>query len=475
MKYFKALIFYFILLPCFAEAQLSEEKLKELKKAISILHVQSDFLGIGTGFLISPTMLITNAHVVDSPKSITAIFHLGEEDEKEYKVKVMLFDPKIDLAILELEEEVHLPFYFSLGSVDEIEGLNERIDVFTLGYPEGQFHDFYGYILEMDLKSDAYEEEYYYRFRTQIQTTYGGSGSPLISLKTGQVLGVMSSINPNYGGISFAILVDHLVKLIEEGHGDIEQDLIDKNIPIALLHKGLVQEAALQGDMRSKFILMQVYEILQDDESEDVQEKILELKEEIFKSVNHDLLQDVALYYIEKEDFFSALLFLEKSVELGNIYSKIILAIFYEKGMGVEESLDKSQELYTEVIEELGGLDTLNKYRHFTEENFPRKFIEMHAFLYFYFGNFNFSMEAEFLRSHRSPEDFKDFVTHWDLYEEEEFEKHPREFINESLFRAAEFLTNKNQAGDVSLEVRINRLISRYSDAWATFLDDYLF
>ncbi|MGH3355530.1 MAG: MarP family serine protease [Nocardioidaceae bacterium] len=137
----------------------------------------------GTGFVYAPGRVMTNAHVVsgvDEPEVIT--------DAESLPAEVVLYDPDLDIAVLEVPglEARPLPFHRGADSGDP--GA-------VLGYPgNGPFHAEPARIRsEQRLRSpDIYGQGVVYRdvYSLYSKVRPGNSGGPLVS-RRGRVTGVI--------------------------------------------------------------------------------------------------------------------------------------------------------------------------------------------------------------------------------------------------------------------------------------------
>ncbi|MXP09057.1 S1 family peptidase [Pseudoblastomonas halimionae] len=90
------------------------------------------FVGHGTGFAVTPTMIVTNAHVVrDAIRySDVSVLVIPSEGDERLGARLIDIDPGNDLALIELTGGTRLPA-LTLFSDFDIDGE----DVFAVGYP----------------------------------------------------------------------------------------------------------------------------------------------------------------------------------------------------------------------------------------------------------------------------------------------------------------------------------------------------
>lgn len=138
----------------------------------------------GSGFVLSPDRVMTNAHVVAGSNSVTV-----ETDGHPYDATVVSYNPKIDIAILAVPKLPSQPLAFASGTAKT--GTNALV----LGYPGGG-----GFVatparirevIELngpDIYRDATVTRQVYTIRATVEQ--GNSGGPLVDVN-GQVLGVV--------------------------------------------------------------------------------------------------------------------------------------------------------------------------------------------------------------------------------------------------------------------------------------------
>ncbi|HWL85842.1 MAG TPA: Do family serine endopeptidase [Polyangiaceae bacterium] len=162
---------------------------------------------LGTGFIVDNSgHVATNAHVVEGANRV----RVRLADEREFEAKVIGRDPRLDLAVLELQGAKDLPVA-SLGSSGEI-----RVGqyVVAIGNPFGLGHTVTMGIVSAKgrtIGAGAYDDF----IQTDASINPGNSGGPLFNLQ-GQVVGINTAINPEGRGIGFAIPVDALKEVLPQ-------------------------------------------------------------------------------------------------------------------------------------------------------------------------------------------------------------------------------------------------------------------
>ncbi len=157
--------------------------------------------GLGSGFIISPDgYVLTNAHVVADTDEVTVKL----VNKREYKAKVIGFDPYTDVAVLKIDAK-DLPVV-TLGDPKQIEPGEW---VAAIGAPFGFENSIT--VGVVSAKGRLLPSGSYVPFiQTDVAVNPGNSGGPLFSTR-GEVIGINSQIysqTGGYMGISFAIPID---------------------------------------------------------------------------------------------------------------------------------------------------------------------------------------------------------------------------------------------------------------------------
>ena len=138
----------------------------------------------GSGFVLSPDRVMTNAHVVAGANSVTV-----EASGNAYDATVVSYDPTVDIAILSVPNLRSAPLAFTNSPV------TSGTEAIVMGYPGGGgFVATPARIRELIELSgpDIYRSETINRevYTVRAGVEQGNSGGPLIDLN-GQVLGVV--------------------------------------------------------------------------------------------------------------------------------------------------------------------------------------------------------------------------------------------------------------------------------------------
>jgi serine protease Do len=163
--------------------------------------------GSGSGFLIDREgYILTNHHVIAGAERITVTM----ADGRAFRGQVVGADPAIDVALLKVPAEGHLP-EAALGNSDDL-----RVGewVCAIGNPLGYVHSvtvgvvsFIGRKL-FDKSLDDY-------IQTDAAINFGNSGGPLIN-SAGEVVGINSAISSRASNIGFAVPINQAVAILPQ-------------------------------------------------------------------------------------------------------------------------------------------------------------------------------------------------------------------------------------------------------------------
>lgn len=138
----------------------------------------------GTGFVVGPNRVMSNAHVVAGSDTVTV-----EVDGQTYDASVVSYDPEADISILDVQNLPSAPLQFAQGAAPT------GTDAIVMGYPGGG--DFVATparvreIIELngpDIYRSATVTREVYTIRGTVRQ--GNSGGPMID-RSGKVLGVV--------------------------------------------------------------------------------------------------------------------------------------------------------------------------------------------------------------------------------------------------------------------------------------------
>ena len=170
--------------------------------------------GIGSGMLIkvdAKPYIVTNHHVVQGVDRVVVRL----SDKREFDATVKGWDPKVDVAILEIPEAGELPSI--------VKGDSDKLDpgelVLAIGSPFGLQQSVTVGIVSAVGRYGQGIEEYEDFIQTDAAINRGNSGGPLLNLK-GQVVGMNTAIRTTHMGgnlgVGFAIPINMVTPVAEQ-------------------------------------------------------------------------------------------------------------------------------------------------------------------------------------------------------------------------------------------------------------------
>lgn len=164
----------------------------------------------GSGFVVAPGLVVTNAHVVAGSDDI--VEYDGVQSERATPI---LFDPDFDLAVLRVPDLTVPPLKLDSSYVGRgTKGV-------VLGYPDGQASldaQPAGVLMRFDPESpNIYDTATTQRqiYELQALVRPGNSGGPLIE-PNGEVIGVVFSRDSNDSHIGFALASPGVLQRVQE-------------------------------------------------------------------------------------------------------------------------------------------------------------------------------------------------------------------------------------------------------------------
>lgn len=163
----------------------------------------------GTGFVVAPNRVMSNAHVVAGSESVTV-----EADGQEYDAFVVSFDPLADISILDVPNLPSAPLQFSETPA------TSGSDAVVMGYPGGG--DFVATparireVIELsgpDIYRTATIEREVYTIRGSVRP--GNSGGPMID-RNGKVLGVVFGAAVDDADTGFVLTANEVSRQLEK-------------------------------------------------------------------------------------------------------------------------------------------------------------------------------------------------------------------------------------------------------------------
>lgn len=222
---------YFNQAPSFSEQVIKEfsnyeaEKLKKRKAAtenviaatvVLLSPTSGTAMDQGTGFFITPNLIVTNKHVVESactpPNTFDKLQVLTSDLTKKYTVLAISRSNTDDLAIVHVLE--NHSNYVSLGGQTEIV-IGERISV--VGHPRGHLSSLnHGWITSTKLHKIGFAaNQSIFQFDASISP--GNSGGAVIT-ESGLVIGVVTATNsePFTQNLNYATSVNQVKILVQQ-------------------------------------------------------------------------------------------------------------------------------------------------------------------------------------------------------------------------------------------------------------------
>lgn len=167
----------------------------------------------GTGFVIGPQLVLTNAHVVAGTSDAGVEIKGRRNKITELSAEVVLYDPKVDVAVLRVPKLDAEPLEFQPQPV------TAGSDAIVLGYPlDGPFTVTPGRIRQnIKLKGpDIYDggevTRDVYTVRAKVQS--GNSGGPMID-PSGRVIGVVFGAALDDPETGFVLTVDQVAPAVQ--------------------------------------------------------------------------------------------------------------------------------------------------------------------------------------------------------------------------------------------------------------------
>jgi V8-like Glu-specific endopeptidase len=178
--------------------------------------------GVGTAFLISPTILLTARHVVENNTvgDEVEIFFEQSKSKLNVKAKIKYISPSsfqpvngqvpmdyflTDVAVLEVSEITEIE-PLQLGESDAVSNLDE---VILIGYPNGDYS-----ISKGNINSDKFQG--FNLFKLDATSNPGNSGGPCILKNDNTVIGILvGGSGSQYQGENVALKIDDVKRILD--------------------------------------------------------------------------------------------------------------------------------------------------------------------------------------------------------------------------------------------------------------------
>jgi serine protease Do len=184
--------------------------------------------GLGSGVILSQEgVVVTNNHVIEGADTVVVQLH----DGREFKAKVVGADPKSDVAVLQLEGEVHDLIPIRIGDSG---ALRLGDVVLAVGNPFGVGQTVTMGIVSATGRSDMGIVDYENFIQTDAAINPGNSGGALINMR-GELVGINTAILSRSGGsvgIGFAIPTNMAEPIVEalRTHGKVTRGWLGVSI-----------------------------------------------------------------------------------------------------------------------------------------------------------------------------------------------------------------------------------------------------
>jgi Do/DeqQ family serine protease len=166
---------------------------------------------LGSGVIVSPDgVIVTNNHVIQG--SGAAEIRIALSDRREFDARILLQDPKTDLAILKIQSDK--PVKFAFLEFDDADGLEVGDIVLAIGNPFGVGQTVTQGIVSALARGGIGQMDGQVYVQTDAAINPGNSGGALVDME-GRLIGINTAIYSQSGGshgIGFAI-PSNLVRL----------------------------------------------------------------------------------------------------------------------------------------------------------------------------------------------------------------------------------------------------------------------
>ncbi|PPD44813.1 MAG: serine protease [Methylocystis sp.] len=169
---------------------------------------------LGSGVIVDPAgLVVTNNHVIEGMTDVK----IALADKREFPAKILLRDPRTDLAVLKLTEGSNFPT-MELGDSDALEVGDLTL---AIGNPFGVGQTVTQGIVSALSRTHVGISDYGFFIQTDAAINPGNSGGPLVDMNA-RVVGINSAIFSKSGGsvgIGFAIPVNMVKSVLTAAKG----------------------------------------------------------------------------------------------------------------------------------------------------------------------------------------------------------------------------------------------------------------
>lgn len=173
----------------------------EAEKAYESVFVIYSSNSLGSGFAVGENCIVTNAHVIDNPRSITVETYGGTK----YKASLLGMNEQQDIAVLIVKDAT-----FPYLDIADLSTMKTGDDIYAIGAPKGM-----AYTLTkggVSAKERLIGNQSYIQIDAAINE--GNSGGPLLN-DAGQVLGMNTLKMSDSEGIGLAIPISRVCEYLK--------------------------------------------------------------------------------------------------------------------------------------------------------------------------------------------------------------------------------------------------------------------
>jgi S1-C subfamily serine protease len=195
-------------------SQVSDAVARAGASVVEIVGVGCGDVQEGSGFAVSPDLVVTNAHVVAGVPQPDVVLRSGSE----VAAKVVLFDSHFDLAVLQVSGLDVKPLQLDPKDV------GRSTSAAVLGYPGGGGFSAVPAGVMADI--DAWGQDIYGKgitlrdiYEIQAEVIPGNSGGPLV-LPSGEVIGVVYSRSISDSKVGYALASPGVLSRVRSAEQD---------------------------------------------------------------------------------------------------------------------------------------------------------------------------------------------------------------------------------------------------------------
>jgi Do/DeqQ family serine protease len=167
---------------------------------------------LGSGVIVNPNgVILTNQHVINGGQEI----RVALTDRREFQARILLSDPRTDLAVLKVEPDGQPLPYLQFGDSDRVQ-VGDL--VLAIGDPFGVGQTVTSGIISALARSNGGADDYQFFIQTDAPINPGNSGGALVTMD-GRLIGINSSIVSSSGGnvgIGYAVPAN-MARIVVDG------------------------------------------------------------------------------------------------------------------------------------------------------------------------------------------------------------------------------------------------------------------